>query len=401
MQFTDTLPTPPDDALEHCNQLIHVIKAEIEQNPDGISFRRFMEMALYEPSLGYYVAGMRKIGKSGDFITAPEISPLFSQCLANQCQQVLQSLKQGSILELGAGSGIMAVDMLKHLEQLNCLPEQYYILDISPELKQRQRETLQKHVAHLIDKVIWLDQLPKNFIGVIVANEVLDAMPVDLFSLKTQSVSEDHSSNVTVYNNHIIWKNDYFALKTVPASESLQQQVQALGIDSRKCSENYTSEINPNLSAWCVSMSQCLQQGVMLLIDYGYTQSEYYLPERCMGTLICHYQHRSHNNPLIYPSLQDITANVDFTALAHAASDAQLDVLGFSNQATFLAASDLEACFLNQLQQQPKQQYHLAQQIRTLSLPAEMGERFKVMALGKGFQIALSGFSLADQRHHL
>jgi SAM-dependent MidA family methyltransferase len=401
MQFTDTLPMPPDDALAHCNQLIHTIKAEIEQNPDGISFRRFMEMALYEPSLGYYVAGMRKIGKSGNFVTAPEISTLFSQCLANQCQQVLQSLVQGSILELGAGSGIMAADMLQHLEQQQCLPEQYYILDISPELKQRQRETLQKQVPHLIDKVIWLDQLPENFIGVIVGNEVLDAMPVDLFSIDTPANLDNNDTSTMIYNNHVIWKNDYFALKAVPASSTLQQQVQALNIDRRDCSENYTSEINPNLPAWCASISECLQQGVILLIDYGYTQSEYYLPERCMGTLICHYQHRSHNNPLIYPSLQDITANVDFTAVAHAASDAQLDVLGFSNQATFLAASGLETCFLAQLQQQPKQQYHLAQQIRTLSLPAEMGERFKVIALGKEFQAPLSGFSLGDQRHRL
>ena len=291
--------------------------------------------------------------------------------------------------------------MLQHLEALHCLPEYYYILDLSPELKHRQRQTLHKYVPHLVDKVIWLEQLPQDFIGVIVGNEVLDAMPVDLFSIKAAEPSQDDKPPVHIYNQHIIWKNDYFALNAVAASQTLQQQVQALNIDTDACSEDYTSEINPNLPAWCRSISQCLQQGVILLIDYGYTQSEYYLAERCMGTLICHYQHRSHNNPLIYPGLQDITANVDFTALAYAASDAQLDLLGFSNQANFLAASGLESCFLAQLQQQPQQQYHLAQQIRTLSLPAEMGERFKVMALGKQFQAPLLGFGLGDQRHRL
>ena len=335
-----------------------------------------MEMALYEPRLGYYVAGMRKIGKSGDFVTAPEISPLFSHCLANQCQQVLQSLTQGSILELGAGSGIMAADMLQHLEAAHCLPEYYYILDLSPELKHRQRQTLHKYVPHLVDKVIWLEQLPQDFIGVIVGNEVLDAMPVDLFSIKAAERSQDHNTTACIYNNHIIWKDDYFALNAVPASQTLQQQVQALILIRMSAVKIIPRKLIPLTPAWCRSISQCLQQGVILLIDYGYTQSEYYLPERCMGTLICHYQHRSHNNPLIYPGLQDITANVDFTALAHAASDAQLDLLGFSNQATFLAASGLESCFLAQLQQQPQQQYHLAQQIRTLSLPAENGRTF-------------------------
>lgn len=398
MQFTDTLPIPPDDALSHCNQLIHQIKSEIEQQTDGngISFRRFMEMALYEPALGYYVAGMRKIGESGDFTTAPEISSLFSQCLANQCKEVLQYLDNGSILELGAGSGIMAVDILRQLERLNCLPESYYILDISPELKQRQKTSLQKHIPHLLDKVIWLDQLPKKgFTGVIIGNEVLDAMPVDWFSIKDNQI----------FNHHVIWKNDYFSVHPVPAKEALQQQVKNLKIetfpDSVSQQVDYSSELNPNLNAWFNAINQCLQQGVVLLIDYGYTRKEYYLPERTMGTLLCHYQHRCHNEVLIYPGLQDITASVDFTAVAEAASDTGMEVMGFSNQATFLAASGLEALFMQALQDDPQQQYKLAQQVRTLSLPAEMGERFKVIATAKGFSHQLSGFSLGDQRHRL
>ncbi len=388
MQFTDTLPTPPDDALEHCNQLIHKIKDEIELSDNGISFRCFMEMALYEPALGYYVAGMRKIGKEGDFITAPELSPLFSQCLANQCQEILQNLEGGDILELGAGSGIMAADILKQLESTNCLPKTYYILDISPELKQRQKETLQKYVPHLLDKVIWLDQLPTDdFIGVILGNEVLDAMPVDVFVLENGDIKEQR----------VIWKSDYFAYQNIDAPEHIQKQVQQLTIDA----ENYTSEINSNLTGWFQSIADCLKQGVMLLIDYGYVRQEYYLPERTMGTLLCHYQHRSHDQPLIYPGLQDITASVDFTAVAEAASDAGLNVLGFGNQANFLASSGLESLFIEELNHNPDQQYKLAQQIRTLSLPGEMGERFKVIAIGKEFTQTLSGFALGDQRHRL
>ena len=388
MQFTDKLPTPPQEALQHCNQLIHQIKDEIEQAEQGISFRRFMEMALYQPALGYYVAGMRKIGAAGDFVTAPEISPLFSQCLARQCAEVLETLGSGDILELGAGSGIMAVDILKQLEALDCLPEHYYILDISPELKQRQRETLQQHVPHLFDKIIWLEQLPKSdFIGVIIGNEVLDAMPVDIF----------HLCDGQIQQRQVIWREDYFQYNDIPANTWLTEAVQALNIPT----EDYVSEINSNLNGWFQAVSKSLKQGVVLLIDYGYTQQEYYHPERRMGTLLCHYQHRVHDNPLIYPGLQDITASVDFTAVAHAASDAGMNVAGFTTQAMFLAMTGLEALFAEQLMKQPDQQYALAQQIRTLSLPAEMGERFKVIALSKEFTHTLAGFSQGDQRHRL
>ncbi len=388
MQFTDTLPMPPADALEHCNQLIHKIKAEIEQSDNGISFRRYMEMALYEPAYGYYVAGMRKIGEAGDFTTAPEISPLFSQCLAKQTHEILETLGGGDILELGAGSGIMAADILKQLEIFGSLPAHYYILDVSPELKQRQKETLQKYVPHLLERVIWLDQLPNaGFVGVILGNEVLDAMPVDVFTL----------ANGIAKERRVIWKDDYFAYQDETAPDLLNSQIDKLGLDV----SSYLSEINSNLPAWFKAISNTLKQGIVLLIDYGYTQQEYYHPERHMGTLMCHYQHRAHDNPLIYPSLQDITASVDFTAVANAASDADMDVQGFTNQAMFLAMSGLEGFFIERLNNNPDQQYPLAQQIRILSLPAEMGERFKVIALGKEFTQTLSGFSQGDQRHRL
>ncbi len=247
-----------------------------------------MRMALYEPGLGYYVAGLRKIGKGGDFITAPEISPLFSQCLANQCAQVLTELGGGDILELGAGSGLMAADILARLEAIGCLPQHYRILDLSPELRDRQRQTLQKHVPHLLERVAWLDRLPETPMrGVIVGNEVLDAMPVELFTLVD---GERVIRQVEIQENGFGW----------------------VAVDG-----SYTSEFNPALPAWMQSMADVLAAGALLLIDYGYEQADYYRPDRTQGTLICHYQHRVHDNPLIYVGLQDITASVDFTAVAN------------------------------------------------------------------------------------
>ena len=372
MRFTDTLPTPPAEALAHSAELATRIRAAISDNGGSIRFHDFMQMALYAPGLGYYVAGLRKIGQDGDFVTAPEISPLFSQCLANQCAQVLTELGDGDILELGAGSGKMAADMLKHLESIHCLPTRYRILDLSPELRDRQRRTLQASVPHLLERVEWLDSLPAQPIrGVIVGNEVLDAMPVEVFQIID---GERVIQTVTIQGDEFHWGN---------------------------ATDAYTSEFNPALPAWMQSIADTLAAGAVLLIDYGYEAADYYRPERTTGTLICHYQHRVHDNPLIYPGLQDITASVDFTAAANAGLDAGLTLAGYTTQANFLANSGLENVFIQALETNPASQYHLAQQVRTLSLPSEMGERFKVMAFTKGFTSALTGFRLADQRHRL
>lgn len=358
--------------MAHSEQLAGRIRAAITANSGSIPFREFMHMALYEPGLGYYVAGLRKIGKEGDFITAPEISPLFSQCLANQCAQALAELGGGDILELGAGSGVMAADMLLRLEALDCLPQRYQILDLSPELRDRQRQTLQAKVPHLLERVEWLNTLPtKPIRGVIVGNEVLDAMPVELFTL----VAGERVIR------HVEILEDGFGLVTVDGT--------------------YTSEYNPALPGWMRSMADLLEAGALLLIDYGYEQKDYYHPERTQGTLICHYQHRVHDNPLLYPGLQDITASVDFTAVAEAGVDAGLELAGYTTQAAFLASSGLEELFMQALQTTPAAQYKLAQQVRTLSLPSEMGDRFKVIALCKGFTSELVGFRLANQRHRL
>ncbi len=397
MKYSQSLPEPSIDALKQSEKLVNKICHVIDEEGGSITFRRYMEMALYEPGLGYYVSGTHKIGAQGDFITAPEISPLFSRCIAQQCAEIFQQLKAEQnteqhsidILELGAGTGIMATDVLLELERQQQLPEHYYILDLSPDFKQRQKATLEKNAPHLLKHVIWLSQLPKNFIGIVLGNEVLDAMPVNVFTQQDD----------TVYEHHVICKNGKLIEQLQAADEHLSATVKTLNIS--KESTPYTSEINPNLEGWLQALSESLSKGVVLLIDYGYPRKEYYLPERNKGTLICHYQHLVNEAPLYYSGLQDITASVDFTAVAEAAETQGLKIAGFTSQAAFLANSGLEEIFMKSLDEQEVDQHLLAQQVRTLSLPSEMGERFKVIALSKKYEAKLQGFESMDQLHRL
>ncbi|HEC04601.1 MAG TPA: hypothetical protein ENI84_00185 [Thiothrix sp.] len=412
MKIKKPLPQPSTDALQHSEKLTQRICEEIEHRGGSISFRHYMEMALYEPALGYYVAGKRKLGKGGDFITAPEVSPLFSQCVANQCIQIIEKVQHADILEFGAGSGTMAADILLHLEAKECLPDHYYILDVSPELKALQKETLSQSCPHLLPRVTWLSALPEQpFTGVILANEVLDAMPVELFMM------HQHQT----YQQRVSFEDGQFKLinQSINETNPIRKAVDHLALDGSIDSESkYQSEFNPNIDNWIQQLNDCLEQGLVLLIDYGYTRSEYYHPEREAGTLICHYQHLVHNDFFWFPGLQDITANVDFTHVAEAANKTAnstadvneesiagcangLTVSGFTSQAAFLTGCGLEELFINKLTQYPEQQYPLAQQVRTLSLPSEMGERFKVIALTKAFDDDLIGFSAMDFRHKL
>lgn len=344
-----------------------------------------MQMALYEPGLGYYVAGQHKLGAQGDFTTAPEISPLFSRCLANRCAHILQGATKQTILEFGAGSGIMAADILLHLETLGCLPEHYLILELSPELQQRQHATLQQKAPALLRRVKWLQALPDAaFQGIILANEVLDAMPVEMFS-----IIDGHYCAVTVTTDNTDRGNTHagcaFALSHRPLTDGQLQRLPADLRDKnwRAYPARYTSEFNPALAGWINSLASVLERGTILLIDYGYEHADYYRPERDQGTLLCHYRHHVHDNALFWPGLQDITASVDFTAVAEAAVSAGLTVTDYSTQAHFLFANGLEQLFNTTLANHPEQQYPLAQQVRLLTLPAEMGERFKVISLSK------------------
>jgi len=386
------LPVPGQVASQHSEQLIDRIVAQIKLHNGRISFEHYMRMVLTEPGFGYYVSGNQKFGASGDFVTAPEISPLFSQCLANQCGQILSCLTgndQRNILEFGAGSGTMAAEILLQLERQKNLPVNYFILELSAELKQRQLQTFQQKAPHLLDCVQWLESLPpSSFSGVILANEVLDAMPVHRFFKTGERLGEYY---VAWNEGRFIWQQGEFS------NNRLADRVKNI---SGQLPDEYISEVNLAAEAWVATIAETLKQGVVLIVDYGFPQHEYYHLQRNQGTLMCHYRHRSHDNPFVYPGLQDITAHVDFTAIAQAALDAGLQISGYTNQAFFLLANGLEN-FLQNLDPDSAEYMQLAKQVKTLTMPGEMGELFKAMALSKSYDSPLAGFQLKDMRSRL
>lgn len=390
------LPVPDAAAQVHSEKLIALIASEIAAAGGQISFARYMELALFAPGLGYYSAGAQKFGAQGDFVTAPEISPLFSRALAQQVAEVLATFAgAGEVLEVGGGSGIMAADMLAELEALGTLPAQYFILELSADLQARQRETLAARVPHLLERVRWLQALPApGFRGVVVANELLDALPVQSF-VKTESVKTENSVRercVSFAEGRFQWVDDAGDELRLP--KHLSDIVAELPV-------GYQSEINLAASGWVQSIAASLAAGVVLLIDYGYGAAEYYHPRRNRGTLMCHYRHRAHDDPFVYPGLQDITAHVDFTAIAEAAVDAGLAVRGYNTQGFFLLGNGITELAQSFDELDERQQVLQAQQLRTLTLPAEMGERFKVIALARNYDAPLRGFSLQDLRHQL
>jgi SAM-dependent MidA family methyltransferase len=383
------LPPPDQDAQAHSERLISLIRDEMGRAGGLLPFDRFMELALYAPGLGYYTGGARNFGDAGDFVTAPEVSPLFARCLANQCRQVFDFLQGGELLEVGAGSGVLAAELLLQLQRQDALPERYLILELSPDLRQRQRQCIESRAPSLVDRVIWLDSLPDaGFSGVVVANELLDAMPVHRFRLGTDGLQEQF----------VALDEGRFRTRWGDAvTPGLQKAVEHLGLDV----SDYESEINLRLAPWVQALSAVIDRGLVLLVDYGYPRAEYYLPQRNRGTLMCHYRHRAHPDPYVYPGLQDITAYVDFTAVAESAVESGFEVLGYTTQAFFLFG-----CGLDQLvaQSDPGDvQRHMAmvQGVKMLTLPGEMGERFKVIGLGRGLDIQPMGFAMRDQRERL
>jgi len=378
-----TIPTPATSELMTC------IRQEIDAAGGQISFARFMHLALYAPELGYYTAGTHKFGKGGDFVTAPEISPLFAKSLARQFQQILMTLDEKNILEFGAGSGVFAKDLLLELEQLGVLPDHYFILDVSAELRDRQLKRFKTECPQFLSRIIWLDSLPELFDGIIFANEVLDAMPVQRFEWNQGEMAE---CCVAYENNQFIWRN-------IPASSELKERIVAI---SEECHlpDFYRSEISLVQSAWVQSVAEIMGTGVILLIDYGYGRREYYHPDRQNGTLTCFYQHRHHSDPLVWVGLQDITAHVDFTSVAESADQAGLRVAGFTSQAAFLLACGLLDLSVSE-DCSETDNYMNNQAIKTLTLPAQMGEVVKVMALTKNVDIPLMGFELQDRRGDL
>ncbi len=388
-KLLSSLPQPSAEAQALSAELSARITAAMTMTGGSLPFWKYMNMALYEPGLGYYSAGSRKLGAAGDFVTAAEISELFSRTLARVSQSVLNSVEKGEILEVGAGSGIMAATILSQLAADHALPEQYHILELSAELRQRQQQTLNEQVPDLAARVHWCDQLPENFSGLILANELLDALPAHRFIIEADEARE---LSVTRRDNDFIWQSQ-------PGSERLIKRIGEIEKDNGRFAEGYVSEILFAAEDWIHAAAKTLTSGMILLLDYGQPRSVYYHAQRNNGTLSCHYRHRRHDDPFFYPGLQDITAHVDFTAIADAALAAGLEVAGYTTQAHFLLGSGITDWLAEQTDRLVQLDY--SNQIKKLTLPEEMGETFKVMGLRKNCTVSLPGFMLRDMRERL
>jgi SAM-dependent MidA family methyltransferase len=381
-----SLPIPNAEAQAQSRQLATLIQAKIKQSTGWLSFADFMQMALYTPDLGYYSGGAKKFGIGGDFVTAPEISPLFAQTLSRQVAQLL-AVTNGDVMELGAGTGKLAADLLLALHASESAPRQYLILEVSAYLRQIQKESLQKALPpELLTRVVWLDVLPQNFVGVMLGNEVLDAIPVHLV----------HKTASGLYERGVAYAGDFVWQDRRLETGELFDVATSLGLPNE-----YLTEVCPAASGLIASLAQALQRGVIIMLDYGFSAREYYHPQRNLGTLMCHYQHYSHIEPLIYVGLQDITAHVDFTSVAHAGVSHGLELSGFCTQAQFLMNCGI-LDLMSQVSAHDMANYApLAAAAQKLLSPAEMGDLFKVIAFSKKIEDPLLGFSAGDKTHTL
>jgi SAM-dependent MidA family methyltransferase len=382
---------PPLSATEsaHASRVHAVLVERIWAGGGWISFSDFMRFALYAPGLGYYSAGARKFGPQGDFITAPELTPLFAACVARQAGEIFERCGGRTVLEFGAGSGALAVDLVRYLAADGIEIERYSIVEVSADLRNRQQERVRRELGERSVRFEWLDRLPEQPMhGIMIANEVLDALPVERFRKAGERIDE---LGVALIDGEL-------AIAGRPAPAALAAAVNSLPIDGP---EHYESEICMQLPAWVAAATHALASGVLLVMDYGLPRRQYYHPERRQGSLLCHYRHRAHADALVHVGLQDITAWVDFTALAEAGSAAGLDVLGFTTQAQFLMGADLETRLAAHLELAGTDRAATTRALNRLLLPGDMGEAFKVMALGRGIAEPLLGFRLRDLRHTL
>ncbi len=395
MSLRATLPPPSAEALGHSRSVQIMIRDKIKAAGGWISFEQFMQWVLYTPGMGYYSSGTTKLGSAGDFVTAPEISSLFGRAVARQVIQVYRHIHHPDLLEFGAGSGKLALDLLLELEQLNALPRKYFILEVSAELRQRQRMLLSQNAPHFMELVEWLEELPSQFNGVMLGNEVLDAMPVHIVSWHDNALFE----------RGIIWKNEQFAWQDRPIHNAglftIASELTPLINPAHDSAYSYVSEINLNATYFMRSLANVLQQGVILLIDYGFGGSEYYHPQRNQGTLMCHYRHHAHDDPFYMPGLQDITSHVDFSALFQAAEKNGLWLAGYTTQAYFLINCGITEILAQTPVADINRYLPQTNQLQKLISPAEMGELFKVIAFEKNFQEPLIGFNTGDMSRML
>lgn len=367
---------PTGDALVHTEACAATLGAAIDQAGGWIPFARFMELALYAPGLGYYAAGARKFGPDGDFVTAPEISSLFGQCVARTVAEVIAQTG-GDVLELGPGSGKLAADMLPALNALGRLPDRYLLLEVSADLRERQQRALAALPAQLAARAVWIDAIPDEFTGCVVANEVLDVVPVHLVRFASGGMFE---RGVTMKDGALAWQDK----PVLPAELSARATMIEAEFLGGSPPEDYISEISPAAAGLVSSLAKSLRTGALLFIDYGFRAAEFYHPSRVTGTLMCHYRHFAHADPFLYPGLQDITAHVDFSAAAQAGVDAGLTVAGYTTQAQFLLASGLTDLLATVDPSDVLRYLPLANQLQRLISPAEMGEFFKVLCLVRG-----------------
>ena len=378
------LPEPTPDGRAHSERVAERIREEIAAS-GWISFARYAEIALYAPGLGYYSAGAKKLGKAGDFVTAPEISPLYGQTLARQVLQVLQGGFE-EVLEVGAGSGALAATLLEELERSGKPPRSYLILELSADLRERSRDTLAARVPHLLERVAWLNRLPPAFSGVVLGNEVLDAMPVHVVRVNGGKIEE---GGVGVRGGRLDWSWRVASGEVLAAARALELP------------EGFRTEVALAARAFVRSLADVLERGVALFVDYGFPRKEYYHAQRREGTLMCHYRHHAHADPFFLPGLQDITSHVDFSAVAAAAREGGLELAGYTSQAQFLVNCGITEVMARTPAEDRPAFLPLANQANRLMSPAEMGELFKVIALSRGFSAPLIGLTEGDRRQAL
>lgn len=373
-----SLPEPGAAARASSGALLARIEQELRASQNWMSFARYMALVLHAPGLGYYAGGSAKFGAAGDFVTAPELGTLFARTLARQVADLLEP--GDAVLEFGAGSGAFADALTQALASLGRRPE-YLILEPSAELADRQRTRLRAPAR-------WIDALPDSFRGVMIANEVLDAMPAHRLAWTPRGVLE---RGVCINEGQLAWCERPATGEVLAAAQALPAEIQ----------QRYESELNLAARAWIRALAGCVERGVLLVVDYGFPAHEYYHPQRSMGTLMCHYRHHAHGDPFFLPGLQDITTHVDFSALAQAAADAGLEVLGYTNQAQFLVNCGITDLLGEEDASDVRRYAPRAAEAQTLLSPAEMGELFKVLALGRGIGAPLRGFTAGDRSHTL
>ncbi len=386
------LPEPDAASAAHSARCADYIHDRIRDAGGSISFAEYMHYALYAPGLGYYTAGARKFGADGDFVTAPEISPIFGRILARQCAAVLEDIEHGSILEFGAGSGKLAADLLRALDALDALPDSYLIVEVSADLRERQERYLQSEVGDLANRVHWLNRLPQKHAGVVVANEVLDALPVERFARRNSGIGQIR----------VAAEEDGFKLVEEPAPEILATAVQSIENDlGKNLPQGFASEVSLAAPGWIADISGALKHGVAFLFDYGVSRREYYAADRSGGWLRCHFRHHAHSDPLILPGVQDLTAWVDFSGIATAAVSSGLVVAGYVTQAQFLLGGGLDEELEGLTEMPLEAQLELSGQVKMLTLPGEMGENIKCLGLSRGPVRRPAALVNADRTHAL